>query len=166
MAQGPSVSVVQAAASRALLAWLLGVQADAVEQLDSGGPAGRPATDRGITRRAIGIDGPRADGYVISGALQASGERERILALHEGRRAGARQPPTAPLAEWAERKLGVSPEESRGVGFVIARAIGRRGIPANPFLRDPVERALPLLAPSVARAVAEATAEGFPPQTL
>jgi len=36
-------------------------------------------------------------------------------------------PPVQPLADWAQHKLGLSPAEARGVGFVIARKIARTG---------------------------------------
>ena len=36
-------------------------------------------------------------------------------------------PPVQPLADWAQYKLGLSPAEARGVGFVIARKIAQRG---------------------------------------
>lgn len=36
-------------------------------------------------------------------------------------------PPVQPLAEWAEAKLGVPRDESREVGFLIARKISRKG---------------------------------------
>lgn len=43
-------------------------------------------------------------------------------------------PPLAPLRDWAEKKLGVSKSESRGVAFLIARKIAAKGTPAQrPF---------------------------------
>jgi hypothetical protein len=80
--------------------------------------------------------------------------------IEHGRRRGAKQPPSTTLALWAQRK-GLSPVfaaerrrvvmgrgrpsmalrrgqdvayEWRGLGFVIARAIGRRGLPAKNVL--------------------------------
>lgn len=47
--------------------------------------------------------------------------------IEYGRRPGKAMPPVAPIALWARRKLGVSEEESRGVGFVIARKIAVEG---------------------------------------
>jgi len=46
-----------------------------------------------------------------------------------GRRAGARMPPVAVIAAWCGRKLGDST-----LGFIVARAIGRRGIPPTPLM--------------------------------
>ena len=43
-----------------------------------------------------------------------------------GRRPG-KMPPIDPLALWAERKLGVSPDDSAHVGFLIARKSARKG---------------------------------------
>ncbi len=43
-----------------------------------------------------------------------------------GRRPG-KMPPVAPLALWAERKLGVAPDDARNVAFLIARKIAKKG---------------------------------------
>ena len=45
-------------------------------------------------------------------------------------------PPQAPLAAWAQRKLGLSADEAKSVGFLIARKISRVGTRAHrPFAR-------------------------------
>lgn len=68
--------------------------------------------------------------------------------VHEGRRAGARQPPSAALAVWARRHGGGNP-------FLIARAIGRRGIKARPFLRNAAQASASQLAGFVATCAKE-----------
>lgn len=60
--------------------------------------------------------------------------------IEKGRRAGARQPPSEPLARWAQRKLGLPYKRARSVGFLIARAIKRRGIPGKFVLRDAIPK--------------------------
>lgn len=62
--------------------------------------------------------------------------------VEEGRRAGAAPPPTAPIAAWLGRHGG-----DVRAAFVVARAIGRRGIPARPYL----SRALRELEPQIRR---------------
>ena len=54
--------------------------------------------------------------------------------VHEGRRAG-RAPRTEYLVGWAKR------HGYTGSLFVLARAIGRRGIKARPFLKDAFSKA-------------------------
>lgn len=44
-----------------------------------------------------------------------------------GRRPGQRMPPVRALQDWAEIRLGVSAEESRGVAWAIARKIAIEG---------------------------------------
>lgn len=45
-------------------------------------------------------------------------------------------PPVAPIQHWVERKLGLQGSEAKGVAFVIARAISKRGTkPAKMFDR-------------------------------
>ena len=74
--------------------------------------------------------------------------------MEEGRRAGAAAPPAAALLGWMRRHgLGGVPP------FVIARAIGRRGIKGRFFMRramQTVEQQLPTLA---ARAIATIEAQ-------
>lgn len=53
-----------------------------------------------------------------------------------GRRPGQRQPPLAPLADWAVAKLGVSRDQAMGVAFAIARKIARRGTEGAHMFRD------------------------------
>jgi hypothetical protein len=61
-----------------------------------------------------------------------SGEFSYLRFVHSGRRPGARMPPPDAIQAWMVRK-GLS-NPSRGSAFVIARAIGRDGIPPFPFL--------------------------------
>lgn len=49
--------------------------------------------------------------------------------MNFGRRAGAPPPPTGPIAAWLKSKGG-----DPRAAFVVARAIGRRGIPGDFFL--------------------------------
>lgn len=52
----------------------------------------------------------------------------------EGRRAGAKQPPTKPIRDWARVAIPgftqLSESRQKGLAFVIARNIGQRGIGA------------------------------------
>jgi hypothetical protein len=52
-----------------------------------------------------------------------------------GRRPGARQPPTAAILGWVRRKLGKRGADAQTTAFLIARAIGRRGLPAHAVFR-------------------------------
>lgn len=60
-----------------------------------------------------------------------------------GRRAGARMPPVDALIPWVRRHMGTGiprrgarrQQALRARAFLVARAIGRRGIRARPFLR-------------------------------
>ncbi|MFP4245398.1 MAG: HK97 gp10 family phage protein [Ectothiorhodospira sp.] len=53
-----------------------------------------------------------------------------------GRRPGGRMPPPRALADWAMTKLRISDRTERArAGFLIARAIQRRGIEPRPWVR-------------------------------
>lgn len=153
------VSSVRAAVSAEMLAWMLGVEAKAAEQIDAG-PG--PRTDRGETKRSLQVEGPEPTQEGLRGVIRATSPH--AVNVHEGRSPGSRRPPIAALVPWVERKLGVSGAEARSVAFLVARAIGRRGIRANPFLREPVREALPTLAPRLAEAAARGLAAAIPPQ--
>ena len=53
-----------------------------------------------------------------------------------GRRPGQRMPPVRALQDWAEVRLGVSDEESRGVAWAIARRIAVEGTEGAHMFRD------------------------------
>ena len=53
--------------------------------------------------------------------------------VREGRRAGARMPPPSALIPWVQMKMGISASEAPRVAFLVARKIGRVGIPPNPY---------------------------------
>lgn len=54
-----------------------------------------------------------------------------------GRRAGAAPPPVAAIQAWAARRLS---DGSRATAFVIARAIGARGLAGRHMFRDAAAR--------------------------
>ncbi len=57
------------------------------------------------------------------------------VVIEYGRKPGKKMPPIGPIELWARRVLGES-----GLGFVIARAIGRRGLPAHHLFRNAAEK--------------------------
>lgn len=94
----------------------------------------QPATAEG----GIEISAPSTDG-VIQGRVFSS--LPQAIVMDEGRRPGARMPPVAALALWAQRKLGVSADEADAVGYVLARSIARRGIEGRHYADAAVARA-------------------------
>ena len=102
-------------------------------------------SSRGILLRNVKLLAPKA-----TGSLQASHEvaideqnlratlfsrLQYSIYVNLGRRARKRQPPPGALIEWLRLK-GI-PDE---LEFVIARAIGKRGIPEDPYLEDAFEQ--------------------------
>lgn len=64
--------------------------------------------------------------------------------VDQGRPAGATPPPVDAIEFWVRRKLGVSGDEARSVAYLIARAIGRRGIKAVRMVDKAVKQAEPI----------------------
>ena len=64
--------------------------------------------------------------YKVKGKTLIIEGLARVLFLQFGRRPGV-MPPIAPIQKWAESKLGVSPEESKGVAFAIAKKMAEEG---------------------------------------
>lgn len=63
-------------------------------------------------------------------------------AVEHGRRPG-KQPPIEPIQLWVVRKGIAPPDEARGVAYVIARAIGKRGTKGAKMLQKGWRRAKP-----------------------
>lgn len=65
------------------------------------------------------------------------------IVIDQGREPGARMPPVAALIPWVERVLEVGGTESeiRQVAFLVARAIGRKGITPRHFVEKGVNKA-------------------------
>lgn len=86
---------------------------------------------RGSITHVVARDGDDLAVFVGTNVLYA-------LPVHNGRRPGAKMPPVDAILDWARHKkmvdASMTESEQRGVAFVIARSIARRGIKARPFL--------------------------------
>lgn len=83
---------------------------------------------------SIGAREPEVLGDEVIGTVGTA--LRYAIPVEIGRRPGQRQPPLAPLADWAVQKLGVSHAEAAGVAFAIARKIGKRGTEGAHMFRD------------------------------
>ena len=83
---------------------------------------------------SISARGPRVSPDGVIGAVATS--LGHAIPVELGRRPGQRQPPLDPLQDWAEAKLGVPPEESRGVAYAIARKIAVEGTEGAHMFRE------------------------------
>lgn len=82
-----------------------------------------------------------------------------------GRMPMRRMPPKGSLVAWIQRKLGVPEKEASRLEFVIARAIKRRGIQPQPYMRPAYEakkgRVVELANAAMRQAVAEINGGGY-----
>lgn len=93
----------------------------------------RPASPRG-TRGAVNTGAFRQR---WKATVETRGTSQGVLVANDapyagvieyGRRPGAKQPPSEPLARYAQRKLGLPYAQAKSVGFLMARAIKQRGL--------------------------------------
>lgn len=103
-----------------------------------------PPVDRGTYRRTWYVE-DLDEGVVLYN------NSPHAPIIEAGRRKGAKMPPVGLIAEWVRRKGIASREEAKGIGFVIARSIARRGLPGKWVLK----RSQKLLDPLVLQAVAQ-----------
>lgn len=80
--------------------------------------------------------------------------------IEKGRRRGARMPPVKVIAEWLDQKLrgrirnrAKRLKQVRGIAFVVARAIGRRGLPAKHIMRKTKRKLDDMVRAAVRRAL-------------
>lgn len=113
-------------------------------------------TPKGATGKARqSVHGDVSKGLTIEGfvgyAEPASGY---IIFPQEGTR--PHWPPIAPLAYWAQRKFGLSADNARRVGYLIARKISRAGVKRQDFVgktaREERERTQRIMAAAAGRA--------------
>lgn len=125
----------------------VGIEAGTALLVD-GVQAAAPA-DTGLFGRSITSE-LRGSGIDLTGRVFSTDHPPKVAAIEHGRRPG-KMPPVHLIQRWAARK-GLGEE----AGYVIARAIGRRGIKARHPFRTSVERRGRMAAAIVSRAVAAA----------
>lgn len=104
--------------------------------------AARPANPAGVGRGAAFDTGKLYRAWYLEKrprSLAVGNRRIYSVNVEAGRRAGARPPPSDALREWVRRNLGVTPRRAKAVAYLVARAIGARGLRA----RNIVDGALP-----------------------
>ena len=155
-----------AAVLRGLLSGALRAQAIMQARGDEAGVFDRGEYRRGWKARAT------ARGAVVENVAP------HAPIVEEGRRPGARMPPVDVIERWTRRKLSVAhvpktgkhkgmprrrklrAEEARGIAFVVARAIARRGLPAKHVLRDATSALAWMVAGEVRRELTRAIGGG------
>ncbi len=99
-----------------------------------------PPVDRGTYRRNFKEDD-------IPGGIQVYNFSPHAGIIELGRRPGEKAPPLQPIIDWVFRKGLVKHRsrgtasasqlaQARGIAFVVARAIARRGLPARYVMRN------------------------------
>lgn len=103
--------------------------------------------DRGFARNSLQISTEQTGPLTITGKVYSNLSYFAVIEGQDaegnptayGRQPGARQPPSAALEGWVARKWGITdPKKIRGLAFVLARSIARRGIKAVAPIRRAV----------------------------
>lgn len=113
--------------------------------LAKAGSAGRKTLRDETVARGIRFRGQVARGWTFRQdswrQLTFYNHAPHTVYVEGGRRPGARQPPSSALIPWVKRRMGVKDDRAAAsLAYVIARAIGRRGIAARPVLSSPEMR--------------------------
>ena len=104
---------------------------------------GRTPTYQGHLKGGFSYNVTRGSS-VIKGEL--TNAMKYAIVVEKGRRPGSTPPPVGPIALWLYRK-GIVTDRSkiRGAAYVVARAIGRRGIPAVNMVSEGLDAAEPTI---------------------
>lgn len=141
------------------------------------------AARRGLRKAALQIvndakQNLRSNGSVVTGMLRASGKVQAVegnadavdagffsnggqggyaLFVEYGRRMG-KFPPVDMIVQWVRKKLRIADEKAaKGIGFVIARKIAKKGTTPHPFFGPAVEKNKNAVSEFIAEEVAKET---------
>jgi len=78
-------------------------------------------------------------GSNLVGKVGSTIREEYPEVMEFGRKPGAKMPPPAALERWVQLQLKVPKGLSKGVAFVVARSIGRKGIKGRRFMTKAVD---------------------------
>lgn len=141
---------IYGAAREGLSKAAMNMVADAQENLRSNG-----TNNTGLLSNTGKVEEVR-EGDAIDAGFIAKGKRGYAEYVEYGRRAG-KMPPVKNLEEWAYKKLRVDRKASRGVGYLIARKIAKKGTSPQPFFRPAVEKNRQAVSDAIAAAVSQVT---------
>jgi hypothetical protein len=105
-----------------------------------------PLTPVGVSKRLRGSMASEVQGHGpnIVGLVGSTLKGEKYPAVMEfGRRPGAKMPPPRALERWVHLVLKVPAAEVKGVAYLVARAIARKGIKGKRFLEKGFKKAQP-----------------------
>lgn len=140
------------------------------------------AARRGLQKAGMQIvadakENLRGNHSVVTGQLRASGKVQKVegdpdaidagffshmgkgyaLFVEYGRKAG-KMPPADEIMQWVRKKLRIADENiAKGIGFVIARTIGKRGTRPHPFFAPAVEKNKKAVVDAISEAVNKET---------
>jgi hypothetical protein len=84
----------------------------------------------------------RGTGVNLVGVVGSTLKKEIYPSVMEfGRKKGAKMPPPKKLERWVQLVLKVPKNEIKGIAFVVARAIGKRGIKGKRFMQKGYNKA-------------------------
>lgn len=114
---------------------------------------------RGRLRQSI-VSGVRGTGIELTGVVGSSLKNEVYPAVMEfGRKPNSKAPPAKALERWVWLTLKPPKKMVAGIAFVIARAIGKRGIVGKFFLHKAWNRSQRQVYRNFSRALANITEE-------
>lgn len=107
----------------------------------------------GRLRNSIGSE-VQGSGSKIVGIIGSSLKSEVYPAVMEfGRRPGAKMPPPSALHRWVKLVMKVPDKDVPGVAFIVARAIGKKGIEGKRFMEQGLQQSVSAIQAAFGRAL-------------
>ncbi len=131
--------------------------ADAQRNMRTAGHNGRTLNNTGRLSQSGRVQDVEGSNDVEIGFFSQSGERGYAAAVEYGSR--AHWPPKQEIDSWVYKKLRVAKEMVASVGFLVRRAISRKGTSPHPFFGPAVEKNKSGIRDAITDAINEVTSK-------
>lgn len=146
---------VAAAAKKGIRKAGMQIIADAQRNMRTAGHNGRTLNNTGRLSQSGRVQDVEGSNDVEIGFFSQSGERGYAAAVEYGSR--AHWPPKQEIDSWVYKKLRVAKDKVASVGFLVRRAISRKGTQPHPFFEPAVRKNTKAIRQRITDAINEVT---------
>ena len=131
--------------------------ADAQRNMRTAGHNGRTLNNTGRLSQSGRVQDVEGGEDVEIGFFSQSGQRGYAAAVEYGSR--AHWPPKQEIDSWVQKKLRAPKKDIASIGFLVRRAISRKGTQPHPFFEPSVRKNTKFIKQCIADAINEVTKE-------